>query len=89
MPSASVAVTVVTAVVFSGMLSVAVAPPLSEVSLPSSEPKRWPEIFAAAVANNDDHVIKMVYTCHRESARYGNPLYQAAAARLVAVGKTE
>lgn len=58
-------------------------------SLPSSQPTPWPDIFAGAVPSNDDHVIKMVYTCHRESTRYGNPLYQAAAARLVAVGKTE
>jgi hypothetical protein len=65
------------------------APKLSEMSLPLSEPKPWREIFAAAVPNNNDHVIKMAFTCHRESIRHGNPLYQAAAARLVTVGKTE
>ena len=62
------------------------APPLSEVALASEVPP-WEKIFAAAVRSNDDHVVKMTYTCHCETIRYGNPLYQAAAARLVAVGK--
>jgi hypothetical protein len=47
----------------------------------------WEKIFADAVHSNDDHVIKMTYTCHCEKIRYGNPLYHQAAARLVAVGK--
>jgi hypothetical protein len=52
-------------------------------------PQASSDIGSPSVPSNDDHVIKMAYTCHRESTRYGNPLYQAAAARLVAVGKTE
>jgi hypothetical protein len=62
------------------------APLLSEVALASEVPP-WEKIFADAVPSKDDHVIKMTYTCHCETIRYGNPLYHAAAARLVAVGK--
>jgi questin oxidase-like protein len=63
------------------------APFLAE--LPAKiDPPSWSEIFARATTINDDHVIKMTYTCHCEAARYGNPLYQAAAARLVAVGSS-
>jgi hypothetical protein len=62
------------------------APPLAHVALPSQVPP-WHKIFPDAVTSNDAHVIKMTYTCHCEGARYGNPLYQAAAARLVAIGK--
>jgi Questin oxidase-like len=47
----------------------------------------WDKISAQAVGNNDDHVIKMTYTCRCEAKQCGNPLYQASAARLVAVGK--
>jgi hypothetical protein len=65
------------------------APKLSEVPVPSLQHKSWPEIFAAAIRSNDDHVIKMAYTCHSENTRYGYPLYQAAAARLVDVGRSE
>jgi hypothetical protein len=61
------------------------APPVSEAALPAETPP-WEDIFAGAVPSNDAHVIKMTYTCHCESAQYGNPLYRAAAARLVAVG---
>jgi questin oxidase-like protein len=62
------------------------APLLARVALPSEVPP-WHKIFADAVISNDAHVIKMAYTCHCESAQYGNPLYQAAAARLVAIGR--
>jgi hypothetical protein len=36
-----------------------------------------------ALASNDDHVIKMVYTCLCEDRRDPSPLYLACAARLV------
>jgi len=49
----------------------------------------WKQLFAEAVRNNDDHVIKMTYTSHCEAEHYGNPLYQSAAARLVAVGTSK
>jgi len=43
----------------------------------------WPPLLAAAVESNDDHVIKMVYTCYCEAARDPQPVYRAVAARLV------
>jgi Questin oxidase-like len=63
------------------------APMMDQTALPT-EPMAWDNIFAKAIISNDDHVIKMTYTCRCEVAHYGNPLYQAAAARLVAVGKS-
>jgi len=62
------------------------APPLSEPSLAAPD-LPWEDIFAAAIACNDDHVVKMSYTCHCEGVHYRNPIYQAAASRLVAGGK--
>lgn len=43
----------------------------------------WSEVCRRAVASNDDHVIKMTYTCLCEDRREPSPLYLAAAARLV------
>lgn len=61
------------------------APPPAELPL-SSETLPWTDIFGRAIPSNDSHVIKMTYTCHSESARYGSALYRAVAARLVAAG---
>lgn len=44
----------------------------------------WPTVFRRAVASNDDHVIKMVYTCFRENMRDPESLYYQAAVRCVA-----
>jgi hypothetical protein len=49
----------------------------------------WPDICTRAVACDDDHVIKMTYTCRCEEAHYGDVLYRAAAARLVAAGTSQ
>ena len=62
------------------------APALTPAPLPA-ESLPWSRIFADAVQINDDHVIKLAYSCHCEGVRYGNPLYRAAAARLVAAGR--
>ncbi|HTI16613.1 MAG TPA: questin oxidase family protein [Trinickia sp.] len=43
----------------------------------------WNEICRKAVLSNDDHVIKMTYTCFCEDRRHPSPLYRASAARLV------
>jgi hypothetical protein len=51
------------------------------------EATAWTEICAGAVRSNDDHVIKLAYTCRCENRRYRNPLYRAVAARLVAAGR--
>lgn len=46
----------------------------------------WDEICQAAVRSNDDHAIKMTYTCFCEDRRNPSPFYIAAAARLVGMG---
>jgi hypothetical protein len=56
---------------------------------PAGELPDWPAIRAGAVACNDDHVVKMTYTCLCEEGHYGDPLYRAVAARLVAAGKSQ
>ncbi|MDB5934724.1 MAG: hypothetical protein JWQ01_2068 [Massilia sp.] len=43
----------------------------------------WEDILALAIDSMDDHVIKMVYTSHIESLGSDDPLYRAAASRLV------
>jgi hypothetical protein len=47
----------------------------------ASPPPSWEAIAAAAAASNDEHVIKMVYTCREEAGAYRQPLYQAFAAK--------
>lgn len=41
----------------------------------------WHDLFTTAIASDDDHVIKLVYTCYCENLRTPSPLYLAAAAR--------
>lgn len=43
----------------------------------------WRDVCRMAVASNDDHVIKMAYTCLCENRRRPSPLYLASAARLL------
>ncbi|CAE6750964.1 questin oxidase family protein [Paraburkholderia haematera] len=43
----------------------------------------WSDVRRMAVASNDDHVIKMAYTCLCEDRHHPSPLYLASAARLV------
>jgi hypothetical protein len=45
----------------------------------------WDEICRRAIASNNDHVIKMTYTCLSENRREPSPLYLASAARLVGI----
>ena len=40
----------------------------------------WDAIAAAAIASNDDHVSKFVFSCREEQRAYGWPGYQTAAA---------
>ncbi|MBT9501849.1 MAG: questin oxidase family protein [Burkholderiaceae bacterium] len=58
------------------------APQLQAPAL-SGAPLSWPEIFALAVAQDDDHVIKLSLSCHEEFLHYGRPLYQQVASDLV------
>ena len=41
----------------------------------------WAALHAAALASNDDHVIKSIYTAWREDEAYHDPLYALAAGR--------
>ncbi|MGN4189210.1 questin oxidase family protein [Burkholderia gladioli] len=45
----------------------------------------WDEILRRAVLADDEHVIKMSYTCWREYQRDPSPLYLASAARRVGI----
>ncbi|GAB3256900.1 questin oxidase family protein [Chitinimonas naiadis] len=60
------------------------APALREAS-PARIEADWPDLMAAAVQDDDDHVIKMTYTCYQEYQREPNELYRQVAARLVGV----
>jgi hypothetical protein len=44
----------------------------------------WPEIVRRALASDDDHVIKAVFSAHELHAVYGGRHWRAAAARAVA-----
>lgn len=46
-------------------------------------PLPWAELCRSAVASDDDHVIKLTYTCRCEEGRWGGRLYRAVAARAV------
>jgi Questin oxidase-like len=50
-----------------------------------STPPSWEAIAAAAAASNDEHVIKMVYTCREEASAYRQPLYQSFAAKKAGI----
>jgi hypothetical protein len=55
-----------------------------ELNLPEVE-SHWDEVCGRAVLSDNDHVVKMTYTCLAEDRRHRNasPLYLACAARLV------
>jgi hypothetical protein len=57
--------------------------PLDVVGAVPNVDAAWDDICRLAVASNDDHVIKMTYTCLCENRREPSPLYLASAARLV------
>ena len=48
----------------------------------------WPEILKRATESQDDHVIKMVYTCFRESRRDPDSPYLASASRILRARQT-
>ena len=49
-------------------------------------PRPWSDICAEAVRSDDDHLIKLVYTCRIEAAHYGTDCYQQAATFAVQEG---
>ena len=54
-----------------------------KMTSPNAPPTAWPDTVAAAIAANDEHVIKLVAACRAHEAATGDPAYQAAAARAV------
>ncbi|MFC5473706.1 questin oxidase family protein [Paraherbaspirillum soli] len=66
------------------------APPVAadELALPvdpvaAGEQVAWPELLQLAIASDDDHVIKMTFTCWREYQRQPSSLYLLAAKRVI------
>ena len=59
----------------------------ARVVLPQIAPeprlRSWPEVIAAGIACNDDHVIKLVHACREEAGVYGNENYLRAAGLAV------
>ncbi|QDQ27841.1 questin oxidase family protein [Chitinimonas arctica] len=58
------------------------APALADDDPPAA-PTDWATLLALAVDADDDHTIKLVYSCWQEDAHAANPAYLAAAARLL------
>ena len=56
-----------------------------DVAGPSVEPLAWSELTARACRSDKDHVIKLVYTCLRESQAYGDDSYRQMATLAVSV----
>ncbi len=50
---------------------------------PAPAPRPWPELVAAAVSSDDDHLIKIVDSCREEERVYGGDDWQRAATRAV------
>ena len=50
---------------------------------PTPRLSTWPEIIAAAIASDDDHVIKLVHACRDEASAYGQGNYLRAATLAV------
>lgn len=59
------------------------APPLSRpLTAYEEDPPDWKTIREAAIASNDDHDVKLTFSCAQEAAHYGRDrLYRLAAAR--------
>ena len=51
---------------------------------PVSASPSWPDVIAAAIASDDDHVIKLVHACREEFSAYGDARYLEAAALATA-----
>jgi hypothetical protein len=64
-----------------------VGAPVFEDRAPEGPAAAWPQIFAAAVASDDDHVIKLTHSCAAEARAYGDAAaYRVVATRLVGLG---
>jgi hypothetical protein len=69
------------AAVYVTMGTPAVNPDEDRARTDASAPPSWEAIATAAATSNDEHVIKMVYTCREEAGAYRQPLYQSFAAK--------
>lgn len=58
------------------------APALEAEELPDAQPA-WPLLLQRVLNVRNEHVIKLVYACHREFQRSGDVFYHAAAARAL------
>jgi hypothetical protein len=47
-------------------------------------PPPWPRVVERALASDDEHAIKLVYSCREQERAYGGDLWLRAAARAVA-----
>ncbi len=60
-------------------------PEQERARIAASSPPSWEAIAAAAIESNDEHVIKMVFTCREEAAAHSHtpsqPMYRAFAAK--------
>ncbi|HWA62770.1 MAG TPA: questin oxidase family protein [Caulobacteraceae bacterium] len=59
-----------------------VGAPRFEDRAPDGPAAGWPQIFAAAAASDDDHVIKLTWTCFDETRRRGGDEWRIVATRL-------
>jgi len=50
---------------------------------PPVPPRPWPELVAAAIGHDDEHVIKLVEACREEENAYGGDDWRAAATRVL------
>lgn len=50
-------------------------------------PQPWTRITAFARASDDDHVIKLVYSCREQEAAYGGAPWRQAASRVLETGR--
>ena len=59
----------------------------ARVVLPPTAPqlplRTWPEVIAAGIASDDDHVIKLVHACREEACMYGEGNYLRVAGLVV------
>lgn len=55
---------------------------------PAAPLRPWPSIVDAALASDDDHLIKLVDTCREQERAYGGGEWQRAASRAVVEGSS-
>jgi hypothetical protein len=59
------------------------APPVEGWALKGDDSLDWPAIHARAVKREDEHDIKLAYSCWREWQHRGDDLYRRAASARV------